>query len=282
MKPMMRVRRAKASDPAFRARFFGTFFAAGGPSWPLVWPLARAARALGACDDFPPVLALERVFDGVAGGPPVRFEVAAPRPRRRGALEPRALYDARITLDRVVPTRERSWHDLMNALAWGTFPLAKVALHARQHHAIAARIEPDARRLPPTRTPELDALALLDEGGVVIVADDAQRLRAAFDAGADDALKAEVSRGGAVALVFGHAIYETLALGVSPAVLAAIVVPRQARQTHDEQDLVRDADAGLARVPADSSRLVTPTELKRVELTSTARPACATHPAPPR
>lgn len=147
-----------------------------------------------------------------------------------------ALYDARITLDRVVPTRARSWHDLMNALVWGTFPQAKRALHARQHRAIAERLAPGARTLPPARTRELDALALLDEGGVVLL-----------------------GSGFAGTIVFGHAIYESLALGVSPPVVAAIALDAPERT-------LRSVDAALARRIEDAESLRGPEELKRVAL----------------
>src|ERR1019366_6553976 len=183
--PRHRQPAPSAPAPAFDPRFLLRS--------PLFWPSAGAARAVvGESAEFPPVESFGRVFarfahvahvahvDSAACGvggidePPVRFEQAAPRPRRRGRrkepIDPRVLYDARITLDRVVPSRAGSWHDLMNALVWGTFPRAQAALHARQHRAISERIEPGARTLPPSRTRELDALALLDEGGVVLPA----------------------------------------------------------------------------------------------------------------
>jgi hypothetical protein len=233
VKPLESVRRAVPFDPSFAET-------------PHFWALRRAWRALGPCGDFPPVGDLTRVF---ACEPPVRFVVAAPPRRRAAPLDPRALYDARITLEGVVPTRERSWHDFMNALVWGTFPRAKRALHARQHAAIAARIAPGARTLPPARTRELDALALLDEGGVVLIDGEAT--------------------------IFGHAIYESLALGVAPAVVAAIVVdPSGAAGSGAER--IAYADAALEAVLTDRARLTTPAELKRVDLTSTSPGAWAT------
>jgi len=171
-------------------------------------------------------------FPGVfEGSPPVRFVRATRRRRHRTSpVDPRALYDGRVTLAHEVPTRPRCWHDLMNALVWGTFPRAKLALHARQHRAIAARVDPLACRLPPTRTPELDALALFDEGGVLLL--------------------------GGKTVVFGHAIYESLALGVRPAVVAAIEL-----STPSEPP-----DAVLAQVIQDPNRLRTPGELARLDL----------------
>ena len=137
MRPLVAVRRAKAFDPEFFRKS------------PLFWPIVPAAVALGPQSDFPSLLTLQRVFGGEG---PVRFVQAAPRRRRRAAVEARSLYDGRIVLDRVVPTRERCWHDLMNALVWGTFPHAKRALHERQYRAQAGRIAPGARTLPAARS----------------------------------------------------------------------------------------------------------------------------------
>ncbi len=231
---MLRRLRAAPFDPDFLDRS------------PLFWPVVPAARCLFASasagderPDFPPVQSLDRVFGEDRREAPVRFVAAAPRPRRGRrphAIDVGALYDARITLDRVVPTRARSWHDLMNALVWGTFPRAKSALHARQHRAIAARVTPGARTLPPARTRELDALALLDEGGVVLLGGDVER-----------------------AIVFGHAIYESLALGLPPAVVAAI--------TLEVEDVTpRAVDEALARHIEDGAHFRSPDELHRVEL----------------
>ena len=240
----------------------------------LFWPVARAALALcgpqgegSPFHSFPAVESFGRVFDpldaskgdpqgaprgaGQEPPPPVRFVASPPRirprrGRRREAIVVRDLYDARITLDRVVPTRPDSWHDLMNALVWGTFPRAKLALHARQHRAIAERIAPDARTLPPTRTRELDALALLDEGGVVLPWGDASR-----------------------PVVFGHAIYESLALGIPPAIVAGVRIDldiERALRTPLTIDALPAIDAALARFIGDPARLQTPEGLSRIEL----------------
>jgi hypothetical protein len=225
--PLRRTVSAAAFDPHFLDRS------------PHFWPVAAAARALieAGGGDFPPIESFDRVFPC---DPPVRFVASVPRPRRRRrreAIDVNALYDARITLEGIVPTRARSWHDFMNALVWGTFPRAKRALHARQHRAIAERIEPGARTLPPARTRELDALALLDEGGVLLLG----------------------SEPGARAVLFGHAIYESLALGIPPVVVAALVLDA-------DDGALSSVDEALARRIEDGARLRTPEELRRVEL----------------
>ena len=243
MKPLVPVRRAAG----FRPHFFKEAFTRAVAGDALFWPLQRAAGAFAGYDDFPPVDALGSVF---RGEPPVRFVPAAPRRRRGASVDVRALYDARITLDREVPTRDRCWHDLMNVLVWGTFPRSKLALHARQHRAIAERLAPGARRLPPTRTPELDALALLDEGGVVIVAQAATATQA-------DA-----------PIVFGHAIYESLVLGVEPAVVAGIALPvvRAHNLAGLEWDILGAVDRALAAFIGDEAALRAPGELRRVRI----------------
>jgi hypothetical protein len=259
MRPLVAVRRAAAFDPDFTSRD------------PLLWPLAPAAAALGPLVDFPPVSALDRLF---AGEPPVRFVPAAPRRRRRAPIDEGTLYDARITVDREVPTRSRCWHDLMNALVWGTFPQAKQALHARQHAAIRARIAPGAQTLPPTRSPELDALALIDEGGLVVLADDPDAIRASLKSDRT-AFRSALTAGTAYALVFGHAIYESLVLGVRPAVVAAVALALEPGTS----SLVRTADRQLAQwLPLAVQ--TTPRDLARVDLSDLRGAAAVPAPVP--
>ena len=244
MRPLVAVRRAVPFDPRFLARS------------PLFWPLTRAARALEPCDDFPSTDDLYKVF---ATAPPIRFVEAPPARRRREPVDARTLYDGRVTIERAVPTRPRCWHDFMNALVWGTFPRAKLALHARQHRLIAERIDPDARGLPP-RSRELDALALIDEGGVVVLASSPASVQASLRRGEPGMLRRCVESGAADALVFGHAIYESLALGVKPAIVAALVLPRE----DCEGDVVRGADGALAAALVDGDRVWSTRDLARV------------------
>jgi hypothetical protein len=212
----------------------------------LFWPVERAARVLRACAQWPRPDELTRLFDGE---PPVRFEPAPPRARRGRAPAPEARYDARIALARRVPTRARSWHDLSNALVWATFPNAKVALHARQHAIIAARIRPDLR-VPGSRTREQDALAMLDEGGVVLLCAHASRpaLDRAIARDSTPELVRLVEQRAATALVFGHAIYEALACGPSRELRAVARIVEVDAITADLMACVHDADGALARL----------------------------------
>ena len=68
-------------------------------------------------------------------------------------------------LDGRVPTREGNVHDLMNALTWARFPAAKQALCRRQM-AVAQDRGRDTNRL---RSKLQDRLAMLDEGGILVV-----------------------------------------------------------------------------------------------------------------
>jgi hypothetical protein len=181
----------------------------------LFWPVGRAARLLGAHAFWPQPDDLTRLFEGE---PPVRFEAAKPR-RRRVRVPADDRYDARIAVARRVPTRARSWHDVTNALVWAAFPNAKLALHTRQHGIIAGRLGLDLR-LPGARTPEQDALAMLDEGGVAIVCSRSRRgdLERALERDSTKDLLQLVRDRSAVPMVFGHAIYESLVRGPAPSV----------------------------------------------------------------
>jgi hypothetical protein len=213
-----------------RAGWDGQFLARS----PWLGVLAPAAARLGRCDDWPSVDALDARLGPAAG---VRFVPATPRPRgrdrRRRALDPAALYDGRIVEAGVVPTRARSWHDLLNALAWATWPRAKAALHARQHRMVKARLAPGARHLPPSRTREGDTLAMLDEGGVLL------------PEGAP--------------LLFGHGLAEELVRG------APRLTARTLALAASGDDLAA-VDAAFAALLRDHTRLHDPAELGRLTL----------------
>jgi hypothetical protein len=123
---------------------------------------------------------------------------------------------------------------------WGVFPRAKAALHGRQHRAILASLPPGSTRLPGARSREHDALALLDEGGVVLL---------------------ETTRG-RVGLVFGHALYEGLVLGVR-AMVARAIEARVTEVAASEVAWSAVADGVLERAVGDG---IAPEALPRIAL----------------
>jgi hypothetical protein len=69
-----------------------------------------------------------------------------------------------------VPTRPGVLHDVMNALVWARFPRAKQTV-AQRLVALAQRRPPPPPRTERARTAAQDALAMLDEGGAIQLAD---------------------------------------------------------------------------------------------------------------
>jgi len=172
------------------AAWNGRFFEAD----PRFWPIAPAALRFADRADWP---APEELV-----APGVRF-VTASKPRRaRRRPSGGARYDARV-LAGEVPTRPRCWHDFFNALVWATFPESKRVIHARQAQAIRASLAGGSGPLPNARAREHDALALLDEGGVIVLE----------------------SPAGSLALGFGHALYEGLVCGGPAATASGLAFP---------------------------------------------------------
>ena len=232
--PSASIRRAGGRDvlwdPDFAAR--SPYFAG----------LAPALEALGRHDAFPSPEAIDEALSGLAG---VRFVRQAPRPRRerRGSQDPKMMYDTRIVEEGLVPTRNASWHDLLNALVWATFPRAKLALHTRQSRLVVLAKPGQSLRRPR----ELDALALLDEGGILL------------EEGTEPpGGAASPSASGGAARIFGHAVYEGLVLGWPAPVSAGFRIPAD--------PCGPDADPALAAILGDPARLKDPTELRRVPL----------------
>lgn len=234
---------------------------------PLAWPYAAAISALdrvGATPDaIPEVARLDAALGPLAG---VRFVPSPPRPRLRGraaALRGRR-YDERIASAGEVATRAGSLHDFANALVWATFPSAKRAVHARQDAMIRARLLPDGAQ-PGARSPEQDAVAMLDEGGVVLLATPscAEALERAALARDTDGVRRATSRGEALGLVFGHALLEHVAtedarLVWAQATVIAVPEPRAAA--------LADVDAQLAVRTADRARFTAPKKCGSVSL----------------
>jgi hypothetical protein len=246
---------------------------------PWFWPLRAAAEPLRALSDWPSLAELEALYQRATVGqelPPLRFRenVRKQERKRDGRVVLEALYDARVDAGEV-PTRERDWHDLFNALCFATFPRSKRALHARQLRALTARIVPDAKRLPPTRSPEQDTLTLFDEGGVALAAEPgaAQQLMAAEGNARSALWSALIEARRARPVPFGHALFEHLVEGLRcPGGCTQIV------ELDDvwgpEPAVLQRLDVALARALADPERFCSTRECSHVQLELLTRIGC--------
>jgi hypothetical protein len=132
-----------------------------------------------------------------------------------------AQYEIRIFREGGVPTREGSWHDLFNALAWLTFPRTKAAINRLHHDEMLRR--PGARERGTAR----DVLTLLDEGGVIVACADPSlvqllagfRWKELFWARRDELAAAMRFA------VLGHAIHEKALAPYKGVTAKALVVP---------------------------------------------------------
>jgi hypothetical protein len=75
-----------------------------------------------------------------------------------------AAYERRIATEGAVEHRDASWHDLLNALVWMTFPQIKAVLNRRH----VAELE---RNIEGRRSRVRDVLTQLDEDGLVVVSE---------------------------------------------------------------------------------------------------------------
>jgi Protein of unknown function (DUF3025) len=238
---------------------------------PWYWPIHGAFCALPPSAEFPSAEALSALYAARVAPDclPLRFApVPKAKPRRRppGPVALDALYEGRIAERSEVPQRPDDWHDLFNALAFVAFPRAKAALHLRQYTITRERVGPTDTRLPGARTREQDALALFDEGGVVVVTEPA--LAAQIDVDADDVsalVIALCSAGRAHVVPFGHALWEHLVAGL-PCPLAAPCVLGLSLAWHEPDALLRTLDTALAAQLADRAYFMRPARTKGLAL----------------
>lgn len=114
-----------------------------GPDWPTLPTLDHLAAQAGLVN---------------AAGQPVRFQ---PQTQRYGQRD----YESGILASGIVPTRERNWHDLLNALTWLAFPATKATLNAAQCAALGTEAG-------GARGARSDAATLFDESGLVLAGPD--------------------------------------------------------------------------------------------------------------
>ncbi len=230
-------------------------------------PIAEAAARFARFEVFPTADDCTRAVPELG----VRFVAALPVPARRRRTEPidaGALYDGQIVLSGVVPTRSGSWHDFFNVLVWASFPRAKEALHRRQYEAHAARVTSPVLRLPGARTREQDALAMVDEGGLLLLV--AEGHEAAVDEAITTAslesLVALVQARRAAALVFGHALYEHLVSSDADVRACSVVLHAHGPLPEARADVVALADARLVERLANKDEFLTPSRAPAVPL----------------
>jgi len=241
---------------------------------PWFWPLAAAASHFAAHADWPTFQDFDLAYAACTAGlplPALRFRdnVRKRDKRAEGRVVLEALYDARISLAREVPTRERNWHDLLNMLCFATFPHSKLALHARQYARLAERIDERTQKLPNRRTPEQDALTLFDEGGVVLAVEADAAHSFSFT---DPAAAPEERERLCLALrdakrlrvvPFGHALYEHLVEGLRcPGGCTQLVVVEDLWA----EPFLRELDRALSHRLRDPAQLTSPRACGHVRL----------------
>lgn len=233
--------------------------------------LARAAACFAEARDWPEPSTWRGTLEhaGLAGplvterGAPIVFALSPPKTRsrrRRGPVDLGAIYDERIYVRGEVPSRAGSWHDFLNMLVWATFPTAKRAVNERQRTALRAHVVDGAACIPGARTREQDALAMLDEGGVLVlvVAGAAQTVLGAIARADHDALAACVRAGDAVVFAFGHALHEHLLS--SELTVRALALPLVVEALPTELDArIALADATLAAALIERRVVMEPT-----------------------
>lgn len=109
-------------------------------------------------------------------------------------------YEQRIAERGLIATRERNWHDLLNALIWLRWPAVKQAMNRRQMQAIA-------RHGSKQRDRAQCALTHFDEAGVLVLLRDPARLTA-WDEHDWPALFADLDPAAGALVVVGHALLE--------------------------------------------------------------------------
>ena len=168
-------------------------------------PLAAASAVLRGLTHWPNRDQLKRLLktssDSIVSGSGRALRLVPPD---LGPGSERAGYEARLFLTGELETRDASWHDLLNVLAWITFPRAKAALNAR-HYA-----ELDSPRTANARTPSSDALTLFDESGVIVASSDRSLLQLIRDFAWKDLFweKRDQVSARMRFVILGHGLYE--------------------------------------------------------------------------
>jgi hypothetical protein len=202
--------------------------------------VTRSLSPLMDADNWPTAVQINQLWQQPVlsgSGRPYEFVAQTPAMERDGFY-----YEQRIFLTGQIPTRERNWHDLFNALIWAQFPNSKAIIN-QQHHADIQQFG-----LNP-RSERRNALTLFDECGVLIACCDPELKRLLRTHSWQQAFWDCRARWGKTILpvVFGHALYEmalTPFLGLCGKALFVDVTPGFFEQRPGEQ--VNHLDLRLA------------------------------------
>lgn len=115
------------------------------------------AMSLSSLSDFPNDVTLNKLIKRYYGS----WSAPTFKGQSKFEQDDSRYYEAIISQDATVPTRERNWHDLFNALIWLQFPNTKTLLNALHMSDIAeVGIHP--------RSPRRNRITHFDECGVVL------------------------------------------------------------------------------------------------------------------
>jgi hypothetical protein len=221
-------------------------------SHPALGAFARSVAPFVSSASWPPVdtwnTALPRPRPRTRGDREIVFVPDRKQRRRRTPIALESLYDERIFRLGEIPSRERCWHDFFNFLAWINFPAAKVELNARQRSALLEWVAEGSARLPGARTREQDALALLDEGGQILLVceRETERVEALLRRSDVDGLACAVAAGAARFLLFGHALAEHLVSSEATVRASTLLLPIEHAMPLEEDALTALADFTVA------------------------------------
>ena len=174
-----------------------------------------------------------------ASGAPIRFVPA-------GEL-PGVDYESHIYHSGEISTREASWHDLFNALAWCRFPRLKAAMN-RCHQR---EMQQDASHRNRMR----DALTLLDESGALVVSSSEQLLNAIAERKWQQAFRDLREDWNAARIaICGHALLEKFLQPYKAMTAHIVLVHASTDPADDELDSLlssRLLNGGLMKTPRD-------------------------------
>jgi len=195
----------------------------------------------------PEVLGLLLPPGTVSGnGLPIRFVPASHLPGVQ--------YEKHIYETGEVSTRENSWHDLFNALAWCRLPKLKAAMNARHYEGLNPERDGCRGKLR-------DALTLLDENGVIVAGSNSDVLQALVrrDWNAAFVTHRAAWRSELQVIVCGHALLEKFLNPYKSMTAHALILQATDRVSMEQLDTqlgvslsdhrLFDSPAGLSPLP---------------------------------